>query len=113
MKTLEKNQLREEAREALLKRYLTPGTLIYTQVRHVSASGMSRDVSLYVVRNGRIDNLTYYAANILGWRLVERNGFRAIRVQGLGMDMGYHLVESLAIALYGLEGRNSLRQEWL
>lgn len=112
MKTLEKNELREEARVAL-ERYLTPGALVYTQVRHVSASGMSRDISLYAVVNGRIQSLTYYAANILGWRLVERDGYRAIRVNGLGMDMGYHLVESLAFALYGLEGRSNLRQEWL
>lgn len=112
MKTLEKNQLREEARVAL-ERYLAPGALVYTQVRHIGGKGMNRDISLYVVVDGRIQSITYYAANILGWRLVERDGWRAIRVNGVGMDMGWHLVESLAIALYGLEGRNSLRQEWL
>jgi hypothetical protein len=32
-----------------LRRYLRPGTTVYTVLRHVSASGMSRTLDLYVI----------------------------------------------------------------
>jgi hypothetical protein len=73
---------------------------IRTVLRHVTASGMSRDISLFYVKNNELINITYYAGLALGWRLVERNGSRAIRVGGAGMDMGFHLVYTLARTIY-------------
>jgi hypothetical protein len=86
--------------ERLTDHYLAPGDTVYTLVRHVSTSGMSRDISLFVAQGGEIVDVTYYAAHAIGWRLVERNGRRAIRVQGAGMDMGFHTVYTLASVLY-------------
>ena len=101
--------------ERLTDHYLAPGDTVYTLVRHVSTSGMSRDISLFVAQGGEIIDITFYAAHAIGWRLVERNGRRAIRVSGAGMDMGFHTVYTLASVLYSgaVEGNAgySLKQE--
>ena len=103
--------------ERLLSFYLKEGDRVYTLNRHTSASGMSRDLSLFVAREGEVMNITYYAAHALGRKLVERNGSRAIRVSGCGMDMGFHTVYTLASVLFrgAVEGDAgySLKHEWL
>ncbi len=90
---------------------------IHTITRHVSSSGMTRDISLIYVKNGAIYNLTYSAALALGWPLSEKSGNRAIKVSGCGMDMGFHLVYTLSRVLYRdtLEGDAGykLQQAWL
>ena len=112
-------QAAEQARavERLLSFYLKVGDRVYTMNRHTSSSGMSRDLSLFVARDGEIMNITFYAAHALGWRLVERNGSRAIRVNGCGMDMGFHTVYTLSRVLFrdAVEGDAgySLKQEWI
>jgi len=47
--------------------------------------------------------------------LTEKNGQRVLRVGGCGMDMGFHIVYSLSLALYGSanDGGYTLSQEWL
>jgi hypothetical protein len=103
--------------ERLLSYYLKEGDRVYTLNRHTSASGMSRDLSLFVGKEGEVIDITYYAAHALGWRLVERNGRRAIRVQGAGMDMGFHTVYTLSSVLFRdgvkVDAGYFLRQEWL
>jgi hypothetical protein len=93
---------------------------IRTVLRHVTASGMSRDISLFYVKDNKIINITYYAGIAIGWRIVERNGSRAIRVGGCGMDMGFHLVYTLARTIYKSTENNHgadvgywLEQRWL
>ena len=88
------------AREQLLTHYVSEGDTIYTVIRSVSSSGMSRTISLKVARDGKILDLTYYASILLGWPLVEVHGSRALRVGGCGMDMGFHTVYSLSRALF-------------
>ena len=91
--------------------------LIYTVMRHVSSSGMTRDISLFYHSSAGLTNITYSAAIALGWPLSEKNGHRAIRVSGCGMDMGFHLVYTLSRVLYRdtLEGDAGykLQQAWL
>jgi hypothetical protein len=90
---------------------------IRTVLRHVTSSGMSRDISLFYVKNNQILNITYYAARAIGWRNVERNGSGAVRVGGCGMDMGFHLVYTLSRTLYassdGVDAGYRLAQRWL
>jgi len=93
---------------------------ILTVLRHVTTSGMSRDISVFYVKNNQILNITYYAGNALGWKLTERYGSRAIRVGGCGMDMGFHLVYTLARTIYKSTENNHgadvgywLEQRWL
>lgn len=91
--------------------------LIYTIMRHVSSSGMNRDISLYYASSAGLTNITYSAAIALGWPLSEKNGHRAIRVSGCGMDMGFHLVYTLSSVVYrghvDSDAGYTLEQEWL
>lgn len=109
---------KEESIERLQKLFAGDNNpTVYTILRHVSASGLTRDISLVYVKDGQLYNLTYSAALALGWPISERSGSRAIRVGGCGMDMGFHLVYTLSSVLF----RNStdsdagyvLKQEWL
>jgi hypothetical protein len=87
---------------------------VYTVLRHVSSSGLSKDISLKTVQDGQIIDITYYVAKAIGDTLKERNGQRAIRVTGGGMDLGYHLVHSLSTVLYFGQDRAgyALSHEW-
>lgn len=119
MKTLTKKQEREQeqarAREDLLA--LMAGDerpTIGTILRHCSASGMSRDISLYY----KDTNITYLAGVAMGDKIKNSNGFNAIRVNGCGMDMGFHLVYGLSITLfcpdkYDHDSAYKLNQRWL
>ena len=79
---------------------LPPGTTVYTILRHVSKSGMSRDITLDILTQDLPLDITALAAEAMGARLSKSCPDAAIRVGGTGMDMGYHLVYSLARALY-------------
>jgi hypothetical protein len=105
------------AREQLLTHYLKEGDTVYTVLRSVSSSGMSRTISLKVAKEGKILDLTYYASILLDWTLVEVNGSRALRVGGCGMDMGFHTVYTLSRVLFREEGSTtdagySLNHNW-
>jgi len=102
------------AREQLLTHYLKEGSTVYTILRKVSSSGMSRDISLLVANDGEISDISYYAAHATGSRLIDGYS-RAIRVQGAGMDMGFHLVYTLSSVLFKGEERAGyvLNHRWL
>lgn len=91
--------------------------VIHTITRHVSSSGMTRDISLIYVKGGAAFNITYSAALALEWPLSEKSGNRAIRVQGAGMDMGFHTVYTLSSVLYrgtvDGDAGYKLQQAWL
>jgi len=112
----EKINEREHSRERLAA-MLNPGDTVYTMVRSVSSSGMSRTMSLYLVKDNRLMNITYYAAHALEWPLVEKNGSRVLRVGGCGMDMGFHTVYTLSRVLFAAtmpsDAGYALRQEWI
>lgn len=78
---------------------------IYTLVRHVSRSGMQRRISVFMVRNGEISNISVAVAQLLKARVDERD--HGIVVHGAGMDMAWNLVYTLSRKLYanaGIEG---------
>jgi len=110
---------RKEAIERLL-RTVAPGDTVYTIARHVSRSGMQREISLVAIdrsviaqlgknvrvhEDGVIANLgrealttlDYFAARALGYRIGKHGG---IVVGGCGMDMGFHLVYNLGRTLW-------------
>jgi hypothetical protein len=100
-KQLVEAQLEREAREHLVELFAGDDKpKVLTLNRHVSSSGMSRDISVFYVKDNQILNITYSVAKAMGWKLVERNGSRAIKVGGCGMDMGFHLVYTLSSVLY-------------
>ena len=98
---------RQEARERLLE-WLKPGDTVYTILRHVSQSGMSRRIGAvkpYVREDTgevRFLHLDYNIMRVLGWPEGHNRGGGpdGIRVDGCGMDMGFHLVYSLSRALW-------------
>lgn len=96
-----------------LRKLLRPGATIYCVMRHVSRSGMTRVIELLTIGEGEILRIGYDAALALGWPYDRRRG--GVRVAGAGMDMGFHLVHSLAHVLSGA-GENasySLTHRWL
>ena len=86
----------------------------HTILKSVSSSGMSRTMKVVTYHEGQVLDITWWVALVsrVG-TLTEKNGQRVVRVSGCGMDMGFHLVHSLGIALYGLEGGYKISQEWL
>ncbi len=90
-----------------LRRDLPPGTVVYTNVEHVSRSGMVRDIRAFLHTPDGIAPITNSIALVLG-RDVKNNG---VRCHGVGMDMGFEMVYNLGLALHG-DGY-SLTQRWL
>ena len=84
---------REEARKELLT-ILKPGDTVYCILRHVSRSGMQREISLYT--EGMV-SLDHYAERVLQMRRGKRDG---LVVSGCGMDMGMHIVMNLGYVLF-------------
>lgn len=94
----------EDAR-AFLSDVLREGSTVHAVIRSVSASGMSRTMSLYVVsdRYGspQIVNVTWHVSKLLGYSLRDVHGHRVIRVHGAGMDMVFAVVYDLSNTLFG------------
>lgn len=86
-----------------VRAWIKPGDTLYTILRHVSSSGMSRDISLvYIKPNAKegqaIYDLDYNAQMILGYPAPKRGS--GLRVGGCGMDMGFHMVYTLSRYLF-------------
>lgn len=111
-----KKEIEKQEQIARLREWMPEGSTVYTILRHVSASGMSRDISLvvpWIDENGKVGFIhpNYIVSDLLGDRLVRKNGNDAIRVGGCGMDMGFHLVYTLSHVLYG--NGYALNHSWL
>lgn len=129
----EKELVHAQARIALLD-LLPAGSTVYTILRDVSRSGMSRRISVVAMAHSFMEwdqqceeardgivfgkdlkecyplNLTGPVSRALGLRY--KTGFNdSLVVSGCGMDMGYHIVSSLSHVLYGKS--DSLKQRWL
>tara|TARA_A100001011_G_scaffold248280_1_gene256542 strand:- start:2747 stop:3037 length:291 start_codon:yes stop_codon:yes gene_type:complete len=87
-----------------LKDKLENNDTVYTNLKHVSKSGLTRDIQLMVIKDNEPLFLNYYVSKYLGYRIV--NG--GLRVNGGGMDMGFHLVYNLASKL-GIK----LNHQWI
>lgn len=103
-------------------RSLAPaGTTVYCLLRHVSASGMTRRISFYAIKDNMPLLLDGYIAdrlttkttdgkrNVPMYRLDRESS--GLRVSGGGMDMGFHVVSTLAQALYG--DYKTLNARWI
>lgn len=80
-----------------LRKTLTAGTTVYTVIRHISQSGMSRVISAHYVVNGE---LRWVDLSLAGFALHRRECGYVVK-EGFGMDMAWHAVYSLSIALHG------------
>jgi len=83
---------------AALRKMLKPGDTVYTIVTHVSRSGMSRCISLRIMRKRQPADIDHLAAWALEMRRDEKNG--GLKVGGCGMDMCFYVVYELSRALF-------------
>ena len=97
-KATERAKRAEEARQHILW-IVKPGMTLYTVLNHVSRSGMYRAISVYAIIDGEPFWLNGWADTILGWGRDRRHD-DGIKASGCGMDMGFHLVYSLASLLW-------------
>jgi hypothetical protein len=89
---------RAEAIERL-REWVKPGDQLFTILRNVSASGMSRTIQVIKIdAKGEPLFLGFNVAQALGLTFDSKR--EGVKVSGCGMDMGFHLVDSLGRALY-------------
>lgn len=84
------------------------GAFVYTILRSVSASGMSRKIDVYSLSDGALTYATGYVAKLLDRR---RDKAGAIVEEGCGMDMAWHLAYSLSCVLYGYDEQGRYSHE--
>lgn len=96
MATMKDSEI-ESTREDALK-FIKPGSMIYTELRHVSASGMRRRISCFVVDKGEIRQIDWWVTRLTGYKSESRKD--GLVVNGCGMDAGYELVYALGRALW-------------
>lgn len=90
----------QEQKEAykFLRKHLKPGTKVYTEVTHVSSSGMSRAIRPFIIIKNQPCDLTRYIDRL---GLFKRNKkYDGLWVGGCGMDMTFHVVYELGSVLY-------------
>lgn len=101
--TKQKQAEQEEALETL-RRYLPAGSKVLTIIRTVAKSGMSRTLDVYTLsrpQNGEEPSMVYlsgWVAKALGWTRTKEGW---VRVDGCGMDAGFHLTHCLSYGLHG------------
>lgn len=83
---------------AELRETLKPGTTVYTVLRHVSRSGMSRNIDVYVMEGNEPRRITWSVAKAAD--LTYDRKAEAIKIGGCGIDMGFHIVYNLSRSLY-------------
>jgi len=91
-----------------LKKHIKKGDTLFTNVTHVSRSGMSRNINVYSLRKDDCSLWNYYISRALGYTLKKDN---TISIRGCGMDMGFHLVYCLSQVLY--DDGYAIKQRWL
>lgn len=103
---------REASAIVYLRKLLKPGDTVYTVLKHVSRSGMSRNIDLYVVSEER--RIVWIGAQV----------GHAIGSPQSEMDMGFHVVYTLsrvlfpegsseAIQTHNGDGGYALKHQWL
>lgn len=70
---------------------------VRTIVKHVARSGMVRSIVVLAVDDGKIVDVTYNVARVVGWSIHDTGG---VWVNGCGMDMQFHVVYTLSRILY-------------
>ena len=80
-----------------LRKMLAPGDTVFTVLRNQSRSGMSRRIDCYKLEDNQPRWLSRLVAKATGFTFSDKH--EAIRVDGCGMDMGFHVVSTLSRVL--------------
>lgn len=96
-----KDAERQEAIESLRK-MLKPGDTVYTVLKHVSRSGMSRKIDVYCILDGEPRWIAGYVGKAIDNPQSRKDWERSqgLTVSGCGMDMGFHIVYNLSRVLF-------------
>lgn len=81
-----------------MRELLKPGDTLYTVLRSRAASGMSRCIDVYVIRENEPLRITFQIAMAVDY-VYDRNK-EALRVSGCGMDAGFEVVYNLGRVLF-------------
>jgi len=92
-----------------LKEYVNEGDTIYTIVKKVAPSGMSRQMSVIVRTDTGISNISWWVARALGYRMCK--GRDCFSISGCGQDMGYAVAYDIGATLFG-DGYK-IKHQWL
>lgn len=99
---------KEVARE-ILERFFPKGSTVYTVLRSVSRSGMTRIIGVVAIQDGEPYHPNYATAAILDRAVkFDRDG---VVCHGAGMDMGFELAYSIGRALY--DDGYALNHRWI
>lgn len=103
MRLTQEQQAAKRNAAARLGERLRPGAKVYTVLRSVARSGLSRRISAFVLvpnESGECEmvNIGRDVALVLDLRYDTQAG--AVKVSGCGMDMGFWLVYGLSFALF-------------
>lgn len=93
--------MRENAKQSRiieLRAMLSPGDTVYTTLKHVSRSGMMRVIDLRVIRGDVPHRITWSVCQALGYPYNDKHD--GLRVDGCGMDMGFHVVYNLGHVIW-------------
>jgi hypothetical protein len=93
-------KLREEIKE---------GDTLWTQLKHVSKSGMTRHIAVRFLKDNYPYDYTYLVAKALDGKISDK--YDGIKREGCGMDMGFDLIYNLSYVLHG-DGY-AINQRWL
>lgn len=93
-----KAQTEREEATAFLRERIKPGETLYTIVRHVARSGMSRKISALQLEGAQHWDWSLKIGKAIGMPVDRDLG--AVKVGGCGMDMGFHLVYELSRCLF-------------
>lgn len=90
---------------------LPKNTTIYTILRRVSKSGMKRIIDMFYVENGE-PVMIHFRTNKVFQQRKNHEGDVGYTVSGCGMDMGFHLVDSLNRTVFP-DDEYHFKQEWV
>lgn len=105
---------KEEA-TVLITAICQPGTTVYCVLRHLSTTGMQREIALYAItpddrtKVPYLFDLTFLAAKTTERAIGKHDG---IKVRGCGVDTGHELVDDLNRAL-GFKADDRLHHSWI
>ena len=93
----QKERERAEAIEQL-RQWFPVGSTVYTILRHVSRSGMQREIGVLAsLGEGDFRHPNYAVSKALGGTMGKGD---SVKVSGCGMDMGFHLAYTIAAVCY-------------
>tara|TARA_Y100001963_G_C6552302_1_gene340416 strand:+ start:291 stop:626 length:336 start_codon:yes stop_codon:yes gene_type:complete len=111
MKKLTKERKKELVK--LLKSYFKKDSTAFCSLKSVSNSGMYRHIQILGTHKNNIHNLSYYVAELCGFTFKDKTC--SVGVSGCGMDMGFHIVNTLSHYLYSNQERGEyyINHRWI